>query len=247
MKKTNILKFKCGFCGKLYKRHSLFEKHYTACKTKNELKKKRCSNIQYEKEEVNIISLNRKLNRVLDILYVQSERIKHMEKMLESRNKIIKNKLSWLIDNVIPSISFEEWLLNINIDKTHYDYVTRHGYLKGYCDIAEEMIEDCPDAIYSFTTSSLTYVFVNKKEKWIEFNKNHAFQIFCKIQQKLIQIALTVDIPDRLHLINNAIIYGTNATSIDIKTKIKTSIHKKTIIGMETLLNKYDTIQYDSE
>ena len=170
-----------------------------------------------------------------------------MEKMLESRNKIIKNKLSWLIDNVIPSISFEEWLLNINIDKTHYDYVTRHGYLKGYCDIAEEMIEDCPDTIYSFTTSSLTYVFVNKKEKWIEFNKNHAFQIFCKIQQKLIQIALTVDIPDRLHLINNAIIYGTNATSIDIKTKIKTSIHKKTIIGMETLLNKYDTIQYDSE
>ena len=61
MKKTNILKFKCGFCGKLYKRHSLFEKHYTACKTKNEFKKKRCSNIQYEKEEVNIISLNRKL------------------------------------------------------------------------------------------------------------------------------------------------------------------------------------------
>lgn len=239
-KKRKKIKFKCGFCGKQYIRHSLFERHFNACKTKDALKKKRKTSIETEKERVDTLSLNRKLNQVLDILYVQSERIRHMEKMLESRNKIIKNKLKWLIENATPSKSFEDCLLNIELNKTHYDHLTKHGYLKGYCDLVEEVIDDYTETIYSFTTSSITYVYINQKEKWVEFNKNHAFQLFCKIQQKLLQFALTIELPLRIQLTNNAIIYGTNSQSIDIKTKIKTFVHKKTIIGMETLLNRYE-------
>jgi len=241
------IKFKCGFCGKKYIRHSLFERHFNACKTKDALKKKRKTSIETERERVDTLSLNRKLNQVLDILYVQSERIRHMEKMLESRNKIIKNKLKWLIENATPPKSFEDCLLNIELKKTHYDHLTKHGYLKGYCDLVEEVIDDYTETIYSFTTSNITYVYINQKEKWVEFNKNHAFQLFCKIQQKLLQFALTIELPLRIQLTNNAIIYGTNSQSIDIKTKIKTFVHKKTIIGMETLLNRYENNKQHSD
>ena len=235
------LKFKCGFCGKQYVRHSLFERHFKSCKTKDELKKKRKPNIQSESEHVTILSLNRKLNHVLDLLYVQSERMKHMEKMLESKTPVIKNKLQWLIKNAVPSKTYDECLSSIKLNKTHYDYIAKHGYLKGYCDLAEEIIDKYKESIYSFTTSSVTYVYVNSKEKWIEFNKSHSYMLYQRIQQQLLGIALTVkDIPDRILLTTNAIIYGIQNQSIDIKTKIKSLIYTKTIVGVETLLNRYE-------
>lgn len=240
------LKFKCGFCGKKYLRHSLFERHYNSCKTKDSLKKQRKPPVQNEKEIVNVLSLNRKLNRVLDILYIQSERIKHMEKMLEAKNPTIRNKLKWLIEHVVPSDTFQDCLSKITLKRDHYNYITKHGYLKGYCDLVEEAIDDYKETIYSFTTSNMTYVYVNKKEGWVEFNKKHAFALYCRIQQQLLNVALTVeDIPDRILLMNNAIIYGTNAQSIDIKTKIKTTVCKKTVVGIETLLNRYETTETD--
>ena len=216
-KPANIsLRFRCPTCKKLYTRESLFHKHFDACKTKKSFKS--TTALFQTKEQINSVSLNVKLNQVLEILDVQSERIKHMEKMLESKNKIIKNKLQWLIKNATPEHTFQECLSNIQLNRYHYDYITKHGYLKGYCDIAEEIIDSYEEIIYSFTTSSITYVYINPNEKWVEFNKTHAFQIFCKIQQQLINVALTVDIPDRMQLVNNSIIYGTHSQSIDIKT-----------------------------
>ena len=94
--------------------------------------------------------------------------------------------------------------------------------------------------MYSFTTINLTYVYLNNTDKWVEFTKQHALKLYCKIQQKLIQIALTVKLPVNLYLQYNQIIYGTNSQSVDIKAKIKTMIHKKTLISMESLLNKYE-------
>ena len=237
------LKFNCGFCGKKYVRHSLFERHYSVCKTKHQLTKKRRPTIQTDKEEVCILSLNRKLDRELDILYVQSERMKTMEKRLESRNKIIRNKLDWLLDNVNPPHTFKSCLNNIVLHQDLYDYVTKYGYLKGYCDLVDEMIDPYKEMIYSFTTSSITYIYIDKTQKWVEFTKAHAFQLYCRLQQKLIQIALNVTLPDNIRLLNNSIIYGTNNQSIDIKTKIKSYIHKKTLINSESLLQKYETTE----
>lgn len=239
-----ILKFQCPVCKKKYYNHKIpcHPNIKTRCSSSSSLNNaRRPPPIQYEKVEINIISLNRKLTSVLELLYVQSERIKHMEKMLETKNKTIRNKLKWLIEHVTPDDSFDYCLSNITLNRDHYDYITRNGYLKGYCDIAEEVIDAYKEIMYSFTTSNVIYVYINKNEKWVEFNKNHAFRLFLRIQQKLIDIAYTVeDIPDKTRLMNNIIIYGTNAQSIDIKTKIKTTLHKKTIVGIETLLNRYD-------
>ena len=179
------------------------------------------------------------MNRVLDILYVQSERIKHMEKLLESRNKIIRDKLKWLTDNIDSPHCFDNCLKNLILTREHYDYITKNGYTKGYCDLVEELLDPYKEMIYSFTTNSQTYIYLNKKDKWVEFTKKHAFTIYCKIQQKLIQIALTVKLPENLYLQYNQIIYGTSNRSVDIKVKIKTMIHKNTITSIESLLNKY--------
>ncbi len=228
----------CRFCEKIYKSPSLYQRHMSYCKKKpietspTPLKK--------EKEEISIVSLNRKMNKVLDILYVQSERIKHMEKLLESRNKIIRDKLKWLTDNIESPHWFDKCLENLILSREHYDHITKNGYTKGYCDLVEEMIYPYKEMIYSFTTSNLTYVYLNNTDKWVEFTKQHALKLYCKIQQKLIQIALTVELPTNLYLQYNQIIYGTNSQSVDIKAKIKTMIHKKTLISMESLLNKYE-------
>ena len=90
----------------------MFDKHYAACTIKHALKK---TPIAEEKEIVTNSCLNRKLNRILDVLYVQSERLKTVEKLLESKNTAIKNKLKWLTDNVTPPHSLDNCLKN-----THY-------------------------------------------------------------------------------------------------------------------------------
>lgn len=245
-KKRNYLhrfRYKCGCCKKKYSRESLFKRHYQVCHKKHNLNNIRIlpPPIQNENVEINLISLNRKLSHVLELLYVQSERIKHMEKILESKNNTIRNKLKWLTEHVTPDKTFDECLLNITLNREHYNYITNYGYSKGYCDITEELVDQHKETIYSFTTSNVTYVYTNKKEKWVEFNKKHAFSMFLRIQQQLIDIAYTVeDIPEKSRLMNNTIIYGTNSQSVDIKTKIKTTIRKKTIIGIETLLTRYD-------
>ena len=231
------IKFRCGHCGKEYKRHSLFDKHYAACTIKHNLKK---APIAEEKEIVTNTSLNRKLNRILDVLYVQSERLKTVEKLLESKNTAIKNKLKWLTDNVTPPHSLDNCLKNTSLNTDHYKYITQHGYTKGYCDLVEEIITPYSEMIYSFTTTHKTYIYENKKVKWVEFTKQHARRLFSKIQQHLIKVALTVSLPENIQLENNLLIYGTNYQSIDIRAKIKTHIHKNTLISIETLLNKYE-------
>lgn len=227
----------CTFCGKIYKSPSLYNRHVSYCKKKPI--EKSPTPLKKETEEISIVSLNRKMNRVLDILYVQSERIKHMEKLLESRNKIIRDKLKWLTDNIDSPHCFDNCLKNLILTREHYDYITKNGYTKGYCDLVEELLDPYKEMIYSFTTNSQTYIYLNKKDKWVEFTKKHAFTIYCKIQQKLIQIALTVKLPENLYLQYNQIIYGTSNRSVDIKAKIKTMIHKNTITSIESLLNKY--------
>ena len=227
----------CTFCGKIYKSPSLYNRHVSYCKKKPI--EKSPTPLKKETEEISIVSLNRKMNRVLDILYVQSERIKHMEKLLESRNKIIRDKLKWLTDNIDSPHCFDNCLKNLILTREHYDYITKNGYTKGYCDLVEELLDPYKEMIYSFTTNSQTYIYLNKKDKWVEFTKKHAFTIYCKIQQKLIQIALTVKLPENLYLQYNQIIYGTSNRSVDIKVKIKTMIHKNTITSIESLLNKY--------
>ncbi len=227
----------CTFCGKIYKSPSLYNRHVSYCKKKPI--EKSPTPLKKGTEEISIVSLNRKMNRVLDILYVQSERIKHMEKLLESRNKIIRDKLKWLTDNIDSPHCFDNCLKNLILTREHYDYITKNGYTKGYCDLVEELLDPYKEMIYSFTTNSQTYIYLNKKDKWVEFTKKHAFTIYCKIQQKLIQIALTVKLPENLYLQYNQIIYGTSNRSVDIKVKIKTMIHKNTITSIESLLNKY--------
>ena len=227
----------CTFCGKIYKSPSLYNRHVSYCKKKPI--EKSPTPLKKETEEISIVSLNRKMNRVLDILYVQSERIKHMEKLLESRNKIIRDKLKWLTDNIDSPHCFDNCLKNLILTREHYDYITKNGYTKGYCDLVEELLDPYKEMIYSFTTNNQTYIYLNKKDKWVEFTKKHAFTIYCKIQQKLIQIALTVKLPENLYLQYNQIIYGTSNRSVDIKAKIKTMIHKNTITSIESLLNKY--------
>jgi len=230
-------KVQCTFCGKIYKSPSLYNRHVSYCKKKPI--EKSPTPLKKETEEISIVSLNRKMNRVLDILYVQSERIKHMEKLLESRNKIIRDKLKWLTDNIDSPHCFDNCLKNLILTREHYDYITKNGYTKGYCDLVEELLDPYKEMIYSFTTNNQTYIYLNKKDKWVEFTKKHAFTIYCKIQQKLIQIALTVKLPENLYLQYNQIIYGTSNRSVDIKVKIKTMIHKNTITSIESLLNKY--------
>ena len=229
---------KCTFCNKTYKSGSLFKRHHSSCKKKPI--EKSPTPLKRETEQISLIELNRKMNNVLDLLYVQSERLKHVEKMLESRNKIIKDKLQWLTDNVTAIHCFDNCLKNISLNREHYDHVTKNGYLKGYCDMIEEVIHPYKDMIYSFTTGKKSYIYLNNVDKWVEFTKEHANSLYCKIKQQLIKIALTVELPVNVYLEYNQIIYGFNSQSIDIQAKIKSTIHSKTLIGMETLLNRYE-------
>ena len=239
--KTKKCIIKCKFCDKTYKSSSLFKRHVSYCKKKPIEISTTPTPLKRETEQVSMIELNRKMNTLLELFHIQSERLKHVEKMLESKNKIIRDKLQWLIDNVASPHCFDNCLNNIVLHREHYDHVTKNGFVKGYCELIEEIIHPYKEMIYSFTTGNKSYIYLNNVDKWVEFTKNHANSLYCRIKQQLIKVALTVELPMNTYLEYNQIIYGTNSQSIDINAKIKTAIHNKTLIGMETLLNKYET------
>ena len=115
-------KIQCSICDKKYTRKSSLEKHKILCDFQNRSKREK----EIINEETNDIPTYIELVKIVQELALKNEKLQEkmekVEKWIEYKKKKI-NIVDWLNNNRIPNKSFDEWIININVDITDIEYL----------------------------------------------------------------------------------------------------------------------------
>ena len=230
--------FRCGYCGKEYKQPALFDKHYRTCKYYNN--KELIFNSPF-KDNVNIITLNNKLNKVLTLLLDQNKRISRLENNTHKTTRI-ENKLLWLNKNINGNITFQEFKNNIHVTLKDYTNLTQNGYIKGNLDIILRNINLHEKFIYCFNNDGKN-MYIYENQTWRSLTYPEFRSILNIIQRKLIIMSLDLsedisyksDLKQKELLENNRIIYGNNKKE-DYDLNIYNKLYKELKIKITDIL-----------
>jgi hypothetical protein len=178
--------------------------------------------------------IERKDEMINDILNKEEKQKNESTPQTDQNKRLINQNQEEIAENK-PKITFEKCIETIKLSKTDYDYISEHGYIKGYCDLSVRVLNKYGKIAYSDKDN--TYLYLNPTDQWVYFTENHAKTLYFKIQQKLIMIGASIpDIDNPMHLKTRKIIYGCNGEYSDIYTKIKQAIYNNTLVRTETLL-----------
>ena len=181
--------YNCYACNKKYSRKHSFDKHKVLCdfkfKTMNERK--------IENEEFRDIPKYGDLVNIVQQLTIKQndmeEQLKTMQKWVDKKKKKI-NIINWLKTNIIPTLTFNDWISSFEIRQEHFEILLENTIYYTVQQIFECNLNELSNAIYPFTCFSqkVGIFYVYEDSKWRQSINNDIFALLRIIQNKLITI-----------------------------------------------------------
>ena len=162
--------YRCKHCNKTYRRKIYFNRHVAACELLSKTSKERhdddeaaCDVPSMKKMYDMILALSAR-NRVLE------DKVEELTKWAAIRKKRL-HVVQWLNDNYQETCSFNDYICEFDIDKTHFELVTKYDYVDGIYCILKKMFpvdEESKLPIMAFDQKDNT-LFIKKEDGWHQF------------------------------------------------------------------------------
>lgn len=246
-------KYICKKCKRIFKRKTNFDTHIIICEQLHDDKKIK---MVFLDEENNIPSHNQMFYLVRNLI----EKCNKLETEVESLKKYVNitkkkiNALDWLNDNITSSISFTEWINNINIQQDELMNVFKCGYIEGVYQILESRMplsNTNAHPIKCFNQNSNIF-FVYNDNKWTHMSMDEFNKLANTINGKIIKAfyiwknnnADLIESSDRMYDVyteNMRIVLGENKTNQQIIQKLKTKLYSYLKCDLKNII-KYEFV-----
>tara|TARA_Y100000768_G_scaffold388697_1_gene386271 strand:+ start:2729 stop:3439 length:711 start_codon:yes stop_codon:yes gene_type:complete len=229
--------YKCKFCSKIYKRKIPFDKHVIIC----EINHKTITTFDTRCQESEDIYDNEKLSNLVLILF---KKVDDLEKKIQKISIIQKKKINienWLNENKLytPSITFNDWVSNIEINDVSIYNLIQNDFIIGLIQILEHYIylSDIPLKAFDKKIDDL---YSYDGEKWTLMTRDQFNNFIVKISRKILNtgMIIIIDTPNlnKDFEINIKKINGGNFKDDRIHTLIKKDIYSKIKIDIKNII-----------
>lgn len=192
----NKNKFSCVICNKHYIKKSSLDKHKILCDFKLKSQRER----QIELEESADTLTHQQLVKIVQELSLKlvkmEENMEEMKKWVDKKKQKLKlNIITWLNENINPTIGFLEWIhTQISVKNEHFIELMENTIFHTLQHIFEHNLCDKSDFIYPICCFSqkvgVFYIcekLVDGTAQWQQLVLQDFVLILKKIQQKMIQ------------------------------------------------------------
>ena len=110
-----------------------------------------------------------------------------MKKWVKNNKKKI-NLIEWLNNNVIPTITYSEFMENLNIHTGYIEYLIENSFVNTVSLIFEDLLKkdsETINPIYSFVQKVNMFYIYNEEGTWTELSKEDFIKILNKIHHRL--------------------------------------------------------------
>jgi hypothetical protein len=179
--------YTCHACNKQYSRKHSFEKHKILC----DIKYKTINERNIENEEIGDIPNYGELVKIVQQLTIKhhhmEEQLNTMQKWVDKKKKKI-NIINWLKTNIIPTLTFNEWISSFEVHQHHYEYLLENTIFQSVQQIFECNLNELSNAIYPFTCFSqkVGIFYLYEDDKWRQASTDDILDLLIIIQKKVI-------------------------------------------------------------
>jgi len=183
-------KIQCSICEKKYTRKSSLERHQILCEFL--LKSKREKLINNE-ETIDVPTYSELVLIVQELALKNTkllEKMEKIEKWIDNKKKKI-NIIDWLENNRIPDITFEQRIinLNLNIDDSDIEYLKENTIFQTIHKVWEKAWEkECILPIACFSQKQNIFYIYNSDKKWMQMKTEDFLKLLQKLQHAFINV-----------------------------------------------------------
>lgn len=174
-----IEKNKCFICDKEYINSVAFEKHKLYCQIIND---------KYDEEKkIDTKNLTHLVCYLLKNNLKLENELNELKKWVQAKKKKFA-VLDWLNETYFPNNNIDVWLKDININRSHLEYLFKNNYTEGILNVMRDYLplsEENYLPLKSFDQKDNT-IFVYKNNKWIVLEYLEFEKIIQLISKKII-------------------------------------------------------------
>uniref|UniRef100_A0A6C0KS27 Uncharacterized protein n=1 Tax=viral metagenome TaxID=1070528 RepID=A0A6C0KS27_9ZZZZ len=191
----NQNKLSCIICNKKYTKKSSLDKHKILCEFKTKTKRE----IKIDNEEQDDIPTYSQLVKIVQEstlkMIKMEDKIIELEKWVQKKKKKL-NVISWLNDNINPTIGFLEWVnVQLNVKEHHFENLMENTLFSTVQKIFEDNLssnDDIVNPICCFTQKmGIFYICEfneDAKPLWKQLVLNDMVLILKTIQNRLLKV-----------------------------------------------------------
>jgi len=228
----------CSYCGKEFTKKTSYKKHIIVCEILQDISKREKSILT---EESTNIPTNLELYKVILELCSKQEKLENQIKKLQNTQKKI-NVIDWLNKNIVPEISYYEWIKHINIDNFVIDFLFEKSITDTLSFIINKHLYSSIslNPLFGFIQkTNLLYKYENHEMKWVKLTQEDFIYLLKNIEKILFKSMCTWQ-KENICLLqkdeyletkfNNAMIKITSAiydSESLVLTKVRTNLYNK--------------------
>ena len=202
------IKYCCETCGKKYIRKSSLDKHAILCDFLSKTKREKDISKEEEADLPSYIQLTY-IVQELSLKYSKLEKqMEEMQKFIEKKKKKI-NVISWLNSNIEPSNTFTNWMNQLELNESHFEFLMENSIIQSIHFILEENLPSS-NKIYPikcFTQKTNLFYICESNEPsnciWSQMTFEDFSKLLKNIQNKLLIILSKWRITNKDQIDNN--------------------------------------------
>ena len=238
--------YKCLYCNKAYKVKQNHDRHYLVCDLLYKTARERAN------EERGLLPSQQVMyNALIDLTGKYSlleKKVDELMKWTESRKRKL-NILDWLNEKYPNALEFSDWLLGVQVERSHLDVVFKSDYINGMVKLIEFNLDNL-SALRAFDQKENLLFIVSEAgeddKKWKVMESEEFIRLINVMNKKLMGEFITwqKENKERMYEEEFSTIYASNVQKLmcaslsqeQIHSRIKRELYKNIKMNLKNVI-----------